>query len=226
MPFCEVSKETYSFLILRHDIDASLEAALRMAKIENDLGIRSTYFVLFSHKLYNILEKDDLATLKEISKLVHEIGLHYDVRAYEGYDQDLQKTLEKEIDLLEHLLNRRVRSIAFHDVSITDRRDPFSDLKGYINAYDPGFCRHYVSDSCRAWFLEDLSRLLSFSCRKVQLLIHPFLWTEDVCARDDVLERLFQEDKSKNKEFKLKWLKIWHENSKVKNYDRLVEEYK
>jgi len=51
VPFCEVSKEDDSFLILRHDVDASLEAALKMARVEKNLGIRSTYFVLFSHKL-------------------------------------------------------------------------------------------------------------------------------------------------------------------------------
>jgi len=183
-----------------------------MAKVEHKLGIRSTYFVLFSYKFYNLLEREDLATLREISKLGHEIGLHYDVVTYESYGQDLRETLETEIGLLRRLLGRKIFSIARHNVSLMTGEDPFKDIEGYINAYDPGFCRHYVSDSCRAWFLEDLSRLLSFSCRKVQLLIHPFLWTEDVCARDDVLERLFQEDKSKNKEFKLKWLKIWHEN--------------
>ena len=100
--------------------------------------------------------------------------------------------------------------------------DPFKDVTGYINAYDPELCENYVSDSCRAWYLKDLSRLLNFNYKKVQLLIHPFLWTEDVCKRDAVLERLFQNIEKKNKDYKLKWLEVWHKNPKVKNYDKLI----
>lgn len=69
IPLCEVSDTNAPFIILRHDVDASLEATLKMAEIERKLAIRSTYFVLFSHKLYNLLEKDSLSTLKRISGL-------------------------------------------------------------------------------------------------------------------------------------------------------------
>lgn len=223
MPFCEVSKQDDSFLILRHDIDASLEVALKMAKIENKLGVKSTYFVLFSNKFYNILEKDDLNILKEISKLGHEIGLHYDVEVYESYHQDIMQTLKNEITLLERLLNKKVFSIACHNVSLMSKKDPLKEVDCYINAYDPEFCDNYVSDSCRAWYLKDLSRLLSFNYKKAQLLIHPILWTEDVCNRDDILERFFQDIEKKNKDYKLKWLEVWHNSPKVKDYDKLAE---
>ena len=159
----------------------------------------------------------------EISKLGHEIGLHYDLEVYETYHQDLNKTLENEVKLLEDLLNKKVFSIACHNVSITSKEDPFKNNTGHINAYDPEFCENYVSDSCRAWYLEDLSRLLNFNCKKVQLLIHPFLWTENVCERDAVLERLFQGIEKRNMDYKLKWLKLLHENPKVKDYDKLGE---
>jgi hypothetical protein len=223
VPFCEATDDACSFLILRHDVDASLEAALKMAKIEHELGIRSTYFVLFSYKFYNLLERDDLATLREISKLGHEIGLHYDVVTYESYDQALRETLKTEISLLKRLLGRNIFSIARHNVSLMTGEDPFKDIKGYINAYDPELCRNYVSDSCRSWFLKDLTRLLEFNYRKVQLLIHPFLWTEDFCERDTVLERLFQGIERKNNDYKQMWLEVWRKNPKVKEYDRLIE---
>ncbi len=96
-------------------------------------------------------------------------------------------------------------------------------MTDYVNAYDPYLFENYVSDSCRAWNLEDLSRLLDFNCKKVQLLIHPFLWTEDVCERDAVLERLFQKVEQKNRDYKLKWLKNWLGNPRVKKYDSLVK---
>jgi len=226
IPFSEVSGETDSFLILRHDVDASLESALKMARVEQKLGIRSTYFVLFSHKFYNLLEKDSLTILREISELDHEIGLHYDVGTYESYGRDLMETLENEIKLLERLLNRKVFSIACHNVSLMTGKDPFRGIAGYMNAYDPVLCENFVSDSCRAWFLKDLSRLLECNWKRGQLLIHSFLWTDDVCERDAVLERLFQGIEKKNREYKLEWLRVWHESPKVKEYDKLIKSHK
>jgi len=226
IPFCEVPRETDSFLILRHDVDASLESALKIARLENSLGIKSTYFVLFSHKFYNILEKDSLTTLREILKFGHEIGLHYDVETYESYGRDLKETLRNEIKLLERFLNRKIFSIACHNVSLMTGKDPFRDITDYINAYDPELCENFVSDSCRAWFLKDLSRLLDCNWKKGQLLTHPFLWADDVCERDAVLERLFQGIEEKNREYKLEWLKIWHENTKVKDYNKQVKSHR
>ena len=39
--------------VLRHDVDHSLRNALAMAKIEHDLGIRSSYFLLHPDGLVN-----------------------------------------------------------------------------------------------------------------------------------------------------------------------------
>ena len=41
-------------VILRHDIDYSLEQAVKLARIEKDLGVRSTYFVLLTCDFYNV----------------------------------------------------------------------------------------------------------------------------------------------------------------------------
>lgn len=226
IPFCAVGNTEPPFLILRHDADASLDGALRMARIENKLGIQSTYLVLFSHRLYNLLEKNSATTLRKISKLGHEIGLHYDVQAYESFGQDLKKTLQMETKMLEHLLGSRVFSIACHNVSLMSGEDPFRNSTEYINVYDAMFCENYVSDSCRAWVLRDLSRLLNFEHDKVQLLIHPFLWTEDVCGRDAVLARLFTEVGAKNRKYKKDWLRVWHEDARVKTYDKSVTKLK
>ena len=42
-------------IILRHDVDFSLKDAFRIAKIENELGICSTFFILLHSELYNPL---------------------------------------------------------------------------------------------------------------------------------------------------------------------------
>jgi hypothetical protein len=225
-PFCEVTNTNAPFLILRHDVDASPDAALRMAEIERKLKIRSTYFVLFSNKLYNLLEKDSLCTLKRISRLGHEIGLHYDVETYESYGQPLEKSRNKEIQMLEHLLNKKISSVACHNVSLISKKDLIKETLGYLNAYDKRFFDLYVSDSCRAWYMKDLMNLLDFKTERVQLLIHPILWTEYPCDRKAVYERLFQVDEEQNRNYKSEWLELIRKNPKVRNYDKLVNQHK
>jgi len=123
VPFHRIPKTDCPYLILRHDIDFSLQAALKMAHLERTLGIRSTYFVHFSSRFYNLLEGNNVRILKQISKLGHEIGLHYYPAQYRLYNQNQKKTLEREIQLLEHLLGKKVYSIAKHGPW---DRDPFA----------------------------------------------------------------------------------------------------
>ena len=54
--FCDYSNynKHNQEIILRHDIDMSLRKAVEMAKIENELGVSSTYFVLMLTNFYNI----------------------------------------------------------------------------------------------------------------------------------------------------------------------------
>jgi peptidoglycan/xylan/chitin deacetylase (PgdA/CDA1 family) len=59
------------FVLLRHDIDKSPKHALNTARLENDLGITSTYYFRTSK---NILNPD---IVKEIASYGHEVGYHY-----------------------------------------------------------------------------------------------------------------------------------------------------
>lgn len=60
------------FVVLRHDVDRKPEKALRMAKIEADFGIRSTYFFRVTDESF------DPKIIQEIAFLGHEIGYHYE----------------------------------------------------------------------------------------------------------------------------------------------------
>lgn len=86
--------------ILRHDIDMDIQKALEMARLEFELGVRSTYYVLLSSDLYNALSKNSIAYLKEILSLGHWVGLHFDEKKYEATDNVVEK-IEQEIDTLE-----------------------------------------------------------------------------------------------------------------------------
>ena len=42
-------------VILRHDVDVSIDLALKMAILENNSNVKSTYFFLLSNLSYNLL---------------------------------------------------------------------------------------------------------------------------------------------------------------------------
>ena len=79
--------------ILRHDIDFDLVLAEKMATIEYENDIHSTYFILVGCETYNILSSANREILFNILKLGHEIGLHFDPTFYpndieEGFMKD------------------------------------------------------------------------------------------------------------------------------------------
>ncbi len=73
-------------VILRHDIDYDIKKALELANLEENMGVRSTYFVLVTSDFYNIFSATNADMLNKISSLGHEIGLHFDEVRYPGLD--------------------------------------------------------------------------------------------------------------------------------------------
>ena len=221
--FNHLNHTSQPYVILRHDIDASLDYALDMARLENSLGISSTYFILFSHKLYNVFEKESYNKLLKISNLGHEIGLHYDLSVYDAYDINYNNCLDVEIQLLKHLIKKEIRSISIHNPTITNKQDPFRLSDKYLNAYDNKFFDLYVSDSCRSWYINDIENLFSSKYDRIQLVIHPFLWKADEVKRKDVLEALFSTISSENEQYKCRWMHLWESQDKVISYENVLK---
>ncbi len=63
-------------LILRHDVDLSLDAALRMAELESDAGAAATYFLMTESVFYNLASEEGERALARLRELGHRIGLH------------------------------------------------------------------------------------------------------------------------------------------------------
>ena len=59
-------------VVLRHDIDRKPMNALRMAELEYELGIQSTYYFRFPCTF-----KPEI--IRKIRDLGHEVGYHYEV---------------------------------------------------------------------------------------------------------------------------------------------------
>lgn len=220
-PFSLAGRTAGPYVILRHDVDGSLVPALRMASLERDLGVRSTFFVGFSMKYYNLFEEGDLARLRALSAMGHEIGLHYDALAYRRQGATDRRILDDELRLLGRLAGSPVRVIARHNVNLSGK-DPFEGSRRPLNAYNPEFFRDalYISDSCRAWYLRDLRRLLEGPPHRVQLLTHPMLWSKTASDRYSLLDRFFGEIEKENSAYRSRWKRLWRSAARVRIYDR------
>jgi hypothetical protein len=189
--FSEAAGSPKPTILLRHDIDYSLQTALVMARLEAEQGVRSTYFVLFSSPFYNVLDAQNIGIPRQLVALGHEVGLHYDVAVMQRCD-DPAAALAAQARLLGELSGVPVRSIAMHNPSVSGA-DIFREAP-YVNAYDPRFTQQaaYFSDSCMAWrdaFVRAVSGGDELP-RCIQLLIHPCLWTEHAQPRLRKLEAM------------------------------------
>ncbi|HEX8254059.1 MAG TPA: hypothetical protein VF846_13010 [Thermoanaerobaculia bacterium] len=171
------------FCILRHDVDYSPRAALRMAEQEAERGIRATYFLLTGTSYYNLLAPEHAHVAKTLVALGHEVGLHYDVNTFTPFARDeWPRILRAQATLLSELAGAPVVSMAMHQPALNGD-DPFRGQDHrFVNAYDDRFTRDatYVSDSCRAWRNSGWSMFDrgTFPPR-LHLCLHPINWADE-----------------------------------------------
>jgi hypothetical protein len=168
------------FFILRHDVDYSTAAALRLARLEAERGWRATYFLLPNSLYYNLLHPDHAAVASSLVDLGHEVGLHYDLGFFLAFPRERwEELLLEQASLLARLSGAPVDSIAMHQPGLNGP-DPFRGGGRFLNAYDDRFFREmaYASDSCRAW--RDAAWEMLGSGRiapRLQLVLHPVNWS-------------------------------------------------
>lgn len=191
--FCFFNNSADNDVILRHDVDFSLEDALRIAKIENSLGINSTFFILLHSELYNPLGYISSKFVSEILKLGHKIALHYDEIFFEQTNVDISEGIKIEIDLLEQHFDTDIHVVARHNPSIHENKIPVKLPSGVVDAMDDKFIveRKYLSDSVQYW-REDCFCNHYNNFTKLQILTHPALWTDEGLARAEILPRIFK----------------------------------
>ena len=171
-------------LIVRHDVDFSLEAASAMAEQERELRFSSTYFILLRTEFYNPLSRHGLQALRRIVDCGHEIGLHFDAALYSGGRVEVEGAIAHECALLESAIGGSVSAISFHRPA-ADHIGEADRLAGRLNAYGPRFVKDmgYCSDSRGAWHHgEPLNHPAVREGRALQLLVHPLWWQHPAMA--------------------------------------------
>ena len=96
--FSEITEKTKKFCVLRHDIEFSIDRAYELAKIENELGVSSTYTVQVRNNTYNALSEKNIELVKKIKDLGHHIGLHQNPPLMDL--EDLGKYIMTDINIL------------------------------------------------------------------------------------------------------------------------------
>ncbi len=173
-----------NFAILRHDIDISINNALKLAKLEYNCGVRSTYTVLLTGSFYNPFEKKNAEIIKEIKNLGHEIGLHFDTSIYNiNSKADLREALKREIKLLNGLLslkNYNIKMFSFHNTNKFTMSCEDISYCGLINAYAKIIKENvqYTSDSNGYWIHRSWKDLLLQDYKHIQILTHPEWWNQ------------------------------------------------
>ncbi len=175
---------------LRHDIDLDIIGALNMAKIEHNMGINSTWFIMPNNRLYNIMNRDIIKILKEITDMGHQLGLHIDASSYNSV-KDLKNDLNKYYEFYKDKINLS-KTFSFH---IPNKELFQNDIKidGFTNAYDSKFFKEitYISDSNRREFLnEDRFPSALKNNKSMQLLIHPIWWNEKNILKEEIRDYL------------------------------------
>ena len=182
--FClyQENEQQRKTVILRHDIDFSIEKALDMGKVETRLGIKSTYFILLSTDFYNIFSKQSHEKLKQIMLQGHEIGLHFDEKRYDiNTAEDMKQHVEFETDILSQLLDRKIKVISMHRPSkiILENDLEFEHL---INSYSSKYFKEmkYLSDSRMHWRENPIEVIESDRYQKLHILTHPFWYSNEL----------------------------------------------
>lgn len=168
-------------VILRHDIDTSLEQAVRLAELEAEKGVKSTYFVLLRTDFYNPASQRSQKQLHHILALGHEIGLHFDEAAYgkELAGEEIIQNIIKECGLLSALLETEVSTVSMHRPSKATLEADL-EIPGITNSYGKTFFHDfkYLSDSRRRWREPVLDIIRSGEYDRLHILTHAF-WYHD-----------------------------------------------
>jgi hypothetical protein len=144
-------------LLLRHDVDLSLDAALTLAELEADAGAAATYFLMTRGVFYNLASAEGERALARLRELGHRVGLH---AVYPQLDLD----------------GRFDPVVAWHNPDPEFMREPLDGAVNVMQApyFDP---EHYRSDSNQHWRSGcPHEELADARFEWLQLLTHPEIW--------------------------------------------------
>jgi hypothetical protein len=142
-------------VLLRHDVDLSLEAAVHMAELEAEAEAGATYFLMTRSEFYNLDSLSGDAAIEHLRSLGHRVGLH---ALWPHVDHD----------------SRFDPVLAWHNPEPEYMREP---VDGLTNVMTAPWGDVYRSDSNQKWRQGcPHEELAAGAFERLQLLIHPEIW--------------------------------------------------
>ena len=191
LDYTDINEDTESFAIVRHDIEFSPYRALNLAKIDHDLGIKSSFFIQLRNNCYNALSTENLDIVNHILSLGHSVGAHINTSSLFTYDEKyISKFITQDILTLEKYTGAKIDRFSFHRPTKNQLKNPVR-IPNIINAYDNLYFHYfeektpinlkvlYLADSNHQWkwgkpTLDNFARH-----KKLHINFHPFSWTKN-----------------------------------------------
>jgi hypothetical protein len=168
-------------LFLRHDVDLSLDAALRLAELEAQNDARATYFLMTRSVFYNLASAEGEAALARLRALGHGVGLH---AVYPDAERD----------------DRFDPVIAWHN---PDPEYMTTPIDGLTNVMAPPYFtpETYRSDSNQHWRSGcPHDQLRAGGLPWLQLLTHPEIWIYDGETMGETMRSMLDAEKQRRVE--------------------------
>lgn len=129
------------FVIMRHDVEYSVDRAYALAKVESSMDFTSTFFFQWTNNSYNILSRRNQDLIKDMHERGHVIGLHYALNGLTDM-QEVRHQIKKEMDILSEMFGFPITQFSVHRPSPDVLRENIK-LPGILNAYQDEFylCR-------------------------------------------------------------------------------------
>lgn len=175
-------------MIMRHDVDYTLNGVGEIANIEAELGVTATFFFRVHAHEYNCFTPHVYQLIQDLRAMGHEIGLHFEAMTIgRALSLPPPELLAREKLILENIVGNRIISASEHrDISQVVHETP-----NYHDVYDPldaGFTNYalesryfremkYLSDSNGFWREGDPTRHYD-AHERFQILVHPDWWFE------------------------------------------------
>jgi hypothetical protein len=165
-------------LLLRHDVDLSLDAAVRMAELEASVGAHAWYFLMRDSMFYNLASAEGTTAIIRLRGLGHRVGAHLVFP-----DTQLDERLEP--------------VIAWHN---PDPEYMSAELDEGINVmstryFDPAT---YRSDSNQRWRHGcPHEELRAGVFPWLQLLVHPEIWVYDGETMGETMRSMLDAEKER-----------------------------
>lgn len=188
-------------ILLRHDVDRKPGNSLKVARLENKYGIRSTYYFRIVKASFNPV------IIKDIENLNNEIGYHYeDLSLAKGNFKDAVKLFESHLKKIRNIASVKTISMHGRPLSPYDNRNLWGkyNFENYKISGEAFLSidysdMYYFTDTGRSWSNKSLNlrdnvrNSLQFEIRntidliefilnnkdsKIAIIIHPERWSD------------------------------------------------